>query len=830
VNGVRYFDCTDNHGLFVKKAQVSFHRYGGISDCDRMMLQVRVEREPSRLEQLRARRSGSSAPSLRTEDEDTGSVKDDSSSETSASTPMRPASGRNEGPLSATRADAHIGQPSPQAKPLRAPSPGLSRITLELRNSKDSVKQLEDTLRAKETELASANESVQLLQHTIQRLESKTSRPRSLTPDRKSVGAAASTDELQAQIEVLKKELTEQNAHVEREKQRSASIEEENGNLRTQLLGVETALRVLQAKESNAYDKEMERNSVAAKEQASIAAAKRRVEELEAQIAAGNDTLELLTLDKEQLALEQEMLQDRVAVCVIDVYRVLCATNSSSQELEAEVETLKLQAEVNAAGPADGQPKDVQLHEQNEKLKEALRRLRDVSLKEQEEMRLKIRTLEKAADELSAAKTQLEELRSWKDSSSQRLLALQEAVDESKGYQHMLERLTERNLELSEKVSQHDVTIADLEAAQEVYEELDSRQKEEIQIMRRELEDKETALRKSHDALKVQDKQVHELRTNLQRCRGIIERLTRENEELQNQASEDSERFEQALGQAKSAMSTKQLLRLANERALNFEVESMLSLIEKRVHEVRADRMGSIATIDSITQEMQVCTAESTIAQAVDLAICAFSLLTRSSNTSEVESYFEVLPRCIVEAELAILLLQSVHAGRCAMFLVSRVIVSDPGSGFSPESVALSLSACFRRVAYCLSALIKVLTTGTLSSSPGNAVVQDLQSVVQSFMSYEPLSNAVKTTRSSMHGYLVVLQMALSIWTSCTYAEQLSTVLSSLLRATNIPTESKETLTLAYHTLTTLNTDLGRWLSDCTSKDLMLTVYEAEFS
>lgn len=74
------------------------------------------------------------------------------------------------------------------------------------------------------------------------------------------------------------------------------------------LVELEAEVRGLTAKAQHAQEEEKGKWAELAREKAAVATGARRVAELEAQVASLNDMVELLSLDKEQLLLDQELL------------------------------------------------------------------------------------------------------------------------------------------------------------------------------------------------------------------------------------------------------------------------------------------------------------------------------------------------------------------------------------------------------------------------------------------------------------------------------------------------------------------------------------------
>eukprot|EP01031_Cornospumella_fuschlensis_P006546 gene6546-8139_t len=181
------------------------------------------------------------------------------------------------------------------------------------------------------------------------------------------------------------------------------------------------------------------------------------MEQLEMQIADLNDTVELLTLDKEQLMMDKDILEERVL------------------NLEKQIETLKASGGSQVSDAAASSALLDSLKAENGKLKEALVILNenyknDKELLEEEKLK---------ALELSV---QNDELLSFKAEAESQIEELKATVDSMSSFEDIIEKLTNENMELQTQVKDFKQTVAELEDAQEVNEELDFQQRKQIDM------------------------------------------------------------------------------------------------------------------------------------------------------------------------------------------------------------------------------------------------------------------------------------------------------------------------------------------------------------
>jgi DNA repair exonuclease SbcCD ATPase subunit len=175
---------------------------------------------------------------------------------------------------------------------------------------------------------------------------------------------------------------------------------------------------------------------------------------MDQQISDLNETIELLSLDKEQLALEKELLEEQVK--------------------ELELENRKLKSSSTAAPSSPFVNKELKfLQEENEKLKEALLKLHEKETKEKEQLTASDAKLQ----ELQSIAAQFEEYKKQKDAEISDLLA---QIDSLSHFEFLIEKLTGENLDLRQAVEVQKQSLVDLEESQDLNEQLDEHQRKQI--------------------------------------------------------------------------------------------------------------------------------------------------------------------------------------------------------------------------------------------------------------------------------------------------------------------------------------------------------------
>lgn len=228
------------------------------------------------------------------------------------------------------------------------------------------------------------------------------------------------------------------------------------------------------------------------------------------------DTLEILTLDKEQLVMDNELLQ----VQMDDINATI--KGNSSVKGEALVA------------------------EENIKLREALRRLHlqstsDKSLYDT----LNISNEKNSADLIL--------LREYKGKTEEELSELRIAVDAATSYENLIEVLTEKDLEQSHKLSQLELTVRDLEEQQELSEELDQQQRQEIDLSRKKLDSASIQLSEKDTSIRSFELKAEELKKLNEKFRKNGEQLRAELDELRGQVSLSEAESQRALNRARAS-------------------------------------------------------------------------------------------------------------------------------------------------------------------------------------------------------------------------------------------------------------------------------------
>ncbi|CAM9175815.1 unnamed protein product [Discosporangium mesarthrocarpum] len=281
---------------------------------------------------------------------------------------------------------------------------------------------------------------------------------------------------------------------------------------------LESQVSLLQKKSENILQEERLKVSALAKERAAAAAAGRREAELEGQIAELSDACEALTLDKEQLAMEKEDTQERVDELQVELETMKLDMEHlqlSAAENEAAARVIR-DAGISGGGEAGGVDFGV-LVEQNHQLKEALKTLHTHSTNDKVELTKVKRAAEKEAAVSAALGAEVEKLKAWKEAKSKEMEDLMEQVDQGNAFQDMVETLTGKNLELGERVGELEAAVEDLESS--LSEELELQQAEEIKALQAEVNRREMDVHKLRFTVDTMIRELEDSKQTIDRFR-----------------------------------------------------------------------------------------------------------------------------------------------------------------------------------------------------------------------------------------------------------------------------------------------------------------------
>ncbi|TFK24263.1 dynactin [Coprinopsis marcescibilis] len=568
VQGVQYFPCRPGHGVFVRLALIKGIHGTEMRNAPGSSSTARATTGAPRPGHQRTSSTSGTlrVGSARSTQQNTPSL---SGSSTRSSSPAKPTSQTSSSALGRSTSVRPPPPPSPvkraslsglQVPPTPAAQPRKSLVFRQVSNSSNLGEPVPPT----------PSQGRGIVSPTAAPTSKRPSSPLAQPPETSSISAQISVLLNNEEIaspppshrEADLQELQELRAKIRVLEARRADDARHVRELETRLTDAESfvALRPkLQAK-LNSQQTEL----ISARRE--LADAKQIAELAENRIADAHEQLEMSMLDKEVaeekaelIEAELEDLKEKVAV------------------LEIENSALKGEGEGGADAPARDSMAYMQLEKQNERLKEALIRLRDVSQETEQEQRRRIADMEKDVAALDELQAQYEETLIKLTNSESEIDSLKEQVDDALGAEDLLVQLTERNLELGEKIEEMRITIEDLEALVELNDELEENHMETEKQLHDDIEAKDMQLHESSRKIAALEEACQDYESTISKFRELVLQLQGDLEQLRAQTQSAQSDSATAASQTAAIMSLNLRLQstASKNQARNVEFEIM---------------------------------------------------------------------------------------------------------------------------------------------------------------------------------------------------------------------------------------------------------------
>lgn len=247
------------------------------------------------------------------------------------------------------------------------------------------------------------------------------------------------------------------------------------------------------------------------------------------------EAVEIATLDKEMAEEKCETLQAELE-----------QTKEKLEELQLDMEIIKTEISEKGVDGAATNYQVKQLEQQNERLKEALVKLRDLSAHEKQEQIRTQKEVDRQKSEIAELSRTKEKLSSVVEDYEKQIAELKEQVDAALGAEEMVEQLSEKNLTLEEKVRELQELVDDLERLQDVNDQLQESAKETELELREEVDMANVKVLEAQRKLEAMQEAVADYEQTIQKFRDLTEQLRETNHELQMQLQKESDRVAMA--------------------------------------------------------------------------------------------------------------------------------------------------------------------------------------------------------------------------------------------------------------------------------------------
>lgn len=367
--------------------------------------------------------------------------------------------------------------------------------------------------------------------------------PKRSTPTRTGPNAAAAkeVEDLKAKLKVLEKKRVD-----DREKlQQLEKIQGERDKF-------ETIIQKLQQK----YQPLQQENAELRKQQKE---AETRFESIENMQAENDSALELAALDR-------EMAEETAEVLKVE----LEALKQKSEELELEVEILREENSEYSKGMSPEERSSanwMQMERTNERLREALLRLRDITQAHEEELKDQITSLEEDLKELSTVKDDYSKAQEKIEQTETAVEDLRQQLDNALGAEDMIEDLTERNMSMSEQVEELKAVIDDLENLKEINDELEANHVQNERELQEELDFRDSVITEQARRAAQQEEALEDKDYTLSRFRELVKTMQNDLEDMKASQSVTDGESEKLNDRSRAMMDLNMKLQMSAAKA-----------------------------------------------------------------------------------------------------------------------------------------------------------------------------------------------------------------------------------------------------------------------
>lgn len=282
--------------------------------------------------------------------------------------------------------------------------------------------------------------------------------------------------------------------------------------------------------------------------------------------------LEEMTVDKELAEAKIEELQEE-----------LLRLNEKNEETRLELDVLKGEIELNGVDGAASSFHNKQMEKEQDTLKAALIRLRDLNLQEKNEMSIMRKQNEELSQKVLKLSKENETLKTENISAQDLINELQDQVTANLGSVQMIEQLTERNLDLESKVIELKDEIADLEAINEVNDQLQENAREEERELRQNLDLADARIRDSEKQIELLKYNIADHEKTILKFRDLVKQLQSDNDLVSRQLKAKLEE-EKEMSMNQSGTSSNQLASNFDFKQKFFETQIQSKVIENDVN------------------------------------------------------------------------------------------------------------------------------------------------------------------------------------------------------------------------------------------------------
>lgn len=301
-----------------------------------------------------------------------------------------------------------------------------------------------------------------------------------------------------------------------------------------------------------------------------------RLEEIESIQAEHDSVVEMATLDRE------------MAEETADAYKHECEVlRGKLEELQLEVDVLRDENEEFDQGMSPEEKSSqgwLQMVKTNERLREALIRLRDVTQQQELDLKDHIKEMEEDLEDYAAIKSQYETTKEKLLASENNLEDLKQQLETALGAEEMIEELADKNMRYQEEINELHAAIEDLEALKEINDELEYNHVETEKQLQEEIDFKDGLFNEQYRKISQQDEVIEDLEYTLVRFRELVSTLQGDLEDM---------RASQQISEAEATDLTSRSRAMID---LNMKLQASASKAQTKTIDVETGRMEAEET------------------------------------------------------------------------------------------------------------------------------------------------------------------------------------------------------------------------------------------
>ncbi|KAI0019778.1 CAP-Gly domain-containing protein [Xylariomycetidae sp. FL0641] len=280
---------------------------------------------------------------------------------------------------------------------------------------------------------------------------------------------------------------------------------------------------------------------------------------IEALQAEHDSVMELATLDR-------EMAEENAEVFKMEVDTL----KQKLEELELEVEILREENAEYSQGMSTEEREStgwLQMERSNERLRQALIRLRDLTEQQDEENKAQIKSLQSELEEFDALKEEHEIAKEKVLEAEARAEDLRQQLDDNLGAEAVIEQLSYEKLQQSEQINELKAVIDDLEALKEINDELEVNHVQNEKEMQQDLDFKDNVITEQARRAAEKDDIIGDLEYTMSRFRELVTTLQTDLEDMRASHAVNEAEAQQLSNTSQMMNDLKQKVQISHEKA-----------------------------------------------------------------------------------------------------------------------------------------------------------------------------------------------------------------------------------------------------------------------